>query len=344
VTSTAVRTLVPFTRPLAYAYQFYAFPLGLLAPHPAAADWVLSNYLQVVHERDGDSAPVPFAFHVHDYTVSPWLETLRLSREWVSLQERGITGTVRDALGSGFAVYLTLNERHVPRRRAYRDRDYPHDVLIRGLDDEQGSFDLYGYDERLRFEPTRMPQADLPAAYHDTGPGPFHDVPLTLYRYDPAGRYTFDLDFIARGLAEYLDSVNTSAHFQAQRDPWDRVYGMRTYDLLADHLAGCAGGAVRGDIRGLQVLWEHKRVMVARMARCAELVPPVGDLIAEYRRVERAAWTLRTMLLARRSGRPVGDFGTRCAAILAGMRHTEDRLLTAFAAQISRRRAASTPA
>jgi hypothetical protein len=331
-----VRKTLPFRQPLAYAYQFYAYPLGILAPHPRAADWVLSNYLQVVYEA-GPAAPVPFAFYVYDYSVSPWLDTLRLSREWCARQERGIAGVVRDAVDSGFCVYLTLNERHVPERRDHRRRDFPHDVLIHGVDDERGVFALYGYDHELRFRATELPQADLPAAYHDTGPDPFYDVPFTLYRYDDTGDYTFDLRFIARGLAEYLDSFNTSTHFQAQRDPWDRAYGMATYDLLGDHLDAYAGGAARYDIRHLQVLWEHKRLMVARLARCAELVPAVGDLVGPYRRVERRAWMLRALMLAHHAGRPVGDFRAAARTALGEIRVAERDLLERFAAALGPR-------
>lgn len=332
-----MRKILPFEQPLAYAYQFYAFPLGILAARPKATDWVLSNYLQVVYEPTGEAAPVPFSFYLYDYAVSPWLETLRLNRDWCSRPGTDIAGTVRDALAADFYVYLTLNERYVPQRLAYRRRDFPHDALIRGVDDERGTFELFGYDHELRFRGTALPQVDLPAAYHETGPGPFYDVPLTLYRYADGGGYTFDLGFVAQGLTEYLESVNSSRHFQGLRDPWDRVYGMATYDLLAAYLDGYALGSARYDIRNLQVLWEHKRLMVARLARCAELVPPVGDLVGAYRRIERKAWALRALMLAHRAGRPVRDFGTAAQALLAEIRTAERPLLEQFAAALLRR-------
>ena len=43
-----------------------AFPLGILATHPPATDWVLSNFVQVVYEYAGEAAPVPFAFYIYD--------------------------------------------------------------------------------------------------------------------------------------------------------------------------------------------------------------------------------------------------------------------------------------
>lgn len=327
-----MRKVLPFTQPLAYGYSFYAFPLGILATEPKATDWVLSNYVQVVYEYSGEAAPVPFAFYVYDYSVSPWLETLRLNREWVGTQKRGITGVVRDAISHGFYVYLTLNERFVPERLAYGRNDYPHDILIRGVDDDEDCFEIQGWDQCQVFRGTRLPQDDLPTAYHNTGQAPFYDVPMTLYRYNDAGGYTFDLGYVARGVTEYLESFNTSLHFQAQRDPWQRAYGLETYDLLESYLDGYASGALEYNIRNLHVFWEHKRVMVARLARCADLLPEVGELVEPYRKLERTAWVLRMAMIAHGEGRTTGDFRTETIPLLRSVRAEDERLLGRFAA------------
>lgn len=332
-----MRKILPFKQALIYGYQFYAYPLGILATHPKASDWVTSNYVQVVYEYGGESAPVPFAFYVYDYSVSPWLETLRLNREWCTLHDRGITGIVRDAIANDFYVYLTLNDRYVPNRFGHGgDVDLPHDVLIRGLDDEQQTFELFGYDEEGIFRATQLDQNDLDRAYYDTGPEPFYDVPFTLYRYDDAAEYTFDLGYVARGVREYLDSFNTSTHFQAQRDPWDRAYGMETYDLLESYLDEYGQGAAEYDVRNVHVLWEHKRVMVARLRRCAELVPAVGDLVAPYEAVERRASRLRIQMIAHGAGSYPGDFRTDAKSLLDGIKSVERPLLEQFAAELER--------
>ncbi|WP_327004478.1 hypothetical protein OHA72_57205 [Dactylosporangium sp. NBC_01737] len=326
-----MRKTLAFEQPLAYGFLFYAAPLGILAARPKATDWVLSNYVQVVYEHSGEAAPVPFAFYVHDYSVSPWLETLRLNRDWVSRQDRGIAGIVRDAIELDFYVYLGLNERYVPERLAYGRNDYPHENLIRGVDDRDDCFELYGWDQHQVFRATQLPQDDLPIAYHNNGSGPFYDVPLTLYRYNDAGEYTFDLKYVERGVIEYLESFNTSTHFQAQRDPWDRAYGLETYNLLESYLDGYAAGREEYNPRNVHVLWEHKRLMVARLSRCAELVPAVGDLVEPYRQVERMARALRMMTIAHAEGHGT-DFRAEAIALLRSIRAQDERLLRRFAA------------
>jgi hypothetical protein len=109
---------------------------------------------------------------------------------------------------------------------------------------------------------------------------------------------------------------------------------MATYDLLAAHLDEYGAGASRFDVRRLQVLWEHKRVMVARLTRCADFVAEVGDLIPPYQRVERQAWMLRGMMMAHHAGRYTGDFRTAAIAILDGIRTAERDILEKFAAHL----------
>jgi hypothetical protein len=89
---------------------------------------------------------------------------------------------------------------------------------------------------------------------------------------------------------------------------------------------------VEYDIRNLQVLWEHKRLMVARLERCAGLTAPVGDLVGPYKQIERQAWTLRTLMLAHSGGRKGGDFMAEAQPLLDEIRSTEERLLGRFVA------------
>src|SRR6185437_11312900 len=102
--------------------------------------------------------------------------------------------------------------------------------------DDADVFEVYGYDQDQTFRGSTIPQEDLAVAYHNTGSEPFYEVPVTFYRFKPNGSYRFDLQFVARTLTEYLESINTSLHFQALRDPWDQVYGMATYRELENYL------------------------------------------------------------------------------------------------------------
>ncbi|GIG41805.1 hypothetical protein [Cellulomonas phragmiteti] len=292
-----MRKVLPVERPLAYAFQFYAFPLAILQPHPRSRDWVLSNYVQTAFDT-APGSPVPYCFYLHDHTASPWLRTQRFTREWLGRRGERIDDLVRDAVADGWYVYLTVNERYVEHRRAHvEDVDYPHDVLVHGCDDDDDTFVLLGYDDEQMFRSTSLPQESLCTAFEAMGPRPFHDTGVVLYRYDDTATYDLDPGFVADVVEEYLRGTDTSRRHQDAAPRMDRVWGAPGLVPLAASLEAYARGEQDFDILGLQVLWEHKRLMVARAERCGELGGDVTALVPELRRLERLTWTLRTMML-----------------------------------------------
>ncbi|WP_169165667.1 hypothetical protein [Cellulomonas taurus] len=291
-----MRMRLPMRRPRAYAYQFYAFPLMVCEQVPASDDWVFSNYIQLALDPDPGS-PVPFCFYFDDHTRSPWWDTQRLTRQWLARRGDDIVSVARDALADGWYVYLTVNERYVPHRLAHLDdTDYPHDLLIFGCDDSAGDFDLLGYDERQQFAATTIPQDLLRDAYEYLGDQPFYDTGIVLYRPRPSGHYRLDHGFIADSLEEYLTGADTSARFQATAEPMDRIWGAQAYPYLIERLRGSAQGTTMSVIDA-QVLWEHKHVMLERADHCLRAGVDVADLMPGLRRIERLAWTLRTVLM-----------------------------------------------
>lgn len=342
-----MRRVLPVATPLAYAYQFYAFPLAILAERERSRDWVLSNYVQTAYDTDPGS-PVPFCFYVDDFTRSPWLETQRLTREWCLRRGDRIDALVRDAVRDGWYVYLTVNERYIPRRRAYvEDVDYPHDVLVHGCDDDTDTFAILGYDEDQMFRATTAPQESLRTAFEAMGDRPFHDTGIVLYRYDETGHYPLDVAHLADAIEEYATGANTSRHHADCTVPLDRVWGARGYEPLTEHLDAFGAGRGEANILDVQVLWEHKRLMVARAERAEELGAEVDHVLGGLRRVERQAWVLRTMVLDAMEGER-DRFRSEGVALLTEIAESERSLLPGLVSGLrglgTRREAVAVPA
>ncbi|MFD6091123.1 hypothetical protein ACFWGN_03275 [Oerskovia sp. NPDC060338] len=325
--------MLPIATPLAYGYQFYAFPLAILEGREEARDWVLSNYIQTAFDLAPDS-PVPFCFYVDDFTRSPWLETQTLTRQFCRSRGDRIDDLVRDAIRDGWYVYLTVNERHIPDRLAYvNEIDYPHDLLVYGFDDDDDTFAILGYDQDQMFRPTTSPQESFRTAFEAMGEGDFYDTGIILYRFDDTGRYELDPVFVADAIEEYLVGTNTSQRYQASQAALDRDWGMQGYSALVGHLKRYADGAEPFNILNVQVLWEHKRLMVARAERCGELGAAVSEIVPELRRIERRAWTLRTMMLATSSGDLEG-FRRDAVPLLEEIAAAEPEVLTTLVAAL----------
>jgi hypothetical protein len=93
------------------------------------------------------------------------------------MHDRSIAVIVRDAISRNFYVNLALTGRYVPERQACRgQQDFLHDVLVRGVDDEAGTYDLVGYNQDLRFAPPGCRRRNLPTAYYQTGPQPYFEI------------------------------------------------------------------------------------------------------------------------------------------------------------------------
>lgn len=293
---------LPIGRPLARGYQFYGFPLAILATDPRTTDWVLSNFIQVEYDKAGWDADVPFTFYLYDSAMSPWLEVVRGTRAWYT--SSNIRELLRDGLRKGYYAHLVVDEFHIPHRRFHQLHRQPHDILVHGIDDETGTFTVLGYNDRMQFVSTQVQQADFEAGHTALDGLDLDNAPIFFYRlrtqpdfgYPPVA-YDLNRELIRQTIDEYLRSADTSRHFQALRQVRPCVYGMATYAHLEEYIRLFARRAVRFDINHLHILWEHKALMTTRIDRLQDVVGPLPELATEAKHVESIAGRLRNGML-----------------------------------------------
>jgi hypothetical protein len=305
--------------PLAYGYQFYAFPLAIQATRAGTAEWVLSNFIQVAYDHRGQDSEVPFCFYLYDHAHSPWLDVVRATRSWYARADLG--SVLRDAIADGWYAYLVVDEYHVPEREPYQVRHRPHDILVHGFDDS--TFDVLGYDQHLKFRSCRIPRTALLAGHTALDERGVADTPVLFYRLRTEADHEFDPGLVAQTIGEYLDGADTSQHFRMLRNPWDRAYGVDCYPPLERYLRDYAAGQVGYDIRHLQVLWEHKRMATARVRLLADRYPALAGLVEPAERIERMALSLRNAMVrdGLRAGR--STFSGTAVGLLDGIREAE---------------------
>jgi hypothetical protein len=313
---------LPVATPLAYGYQFYAYPLAIQATQAGTTDWVLSNFIQVAYDHRGQDAEVPFCFYLYDHAHSPWLDVIRTTRSWYARAD--IRTVIRDALAEGWYAYLIVDEFHIPEREPYQLRYRPHDILVHGVDDADASFEVLGFDRQLKFRSCRIPQDALAEGHAELDRRAVADTPVLFYRLRAEADHRLDPGLVAESIREYLDGANTSRHFRLLRAPWERAYGVDAYPPLDAYLRGYAAGQVPYDIRHLQVLWEHKRLATARTRRLAGHLP---ILVEQAERVERAALSLRNAMVRDRLRAGRSTFAANATRMLAEIRAAEQEAL-----------------
>jgi len=290
---------LPLGEPLASGYQFYAFPLSILATVEDSLDWILTNYIHVVYDKRLQKAPVPFSFYLFDYTQSPWLQAVKTDRFWVAASSHEIVDLCRESLAAGYYPYLNLNEFHVPDHFLFGQRDQTHDILICGFDDVAETFTVYGYTASGSLGRTVIDYQGFREGYRSLDHVPNDCYQVYFYRVDRAAHFPIDVRVVRESLEEYLAGVNASTRFAMLRPEWDRFFGVDCYDPLTGYLDAYLSGDETYDIRHFHVLWEHKRLMTMRLKRIAEVTRSgsMATLAADFCGVEREALMLRDGML-----------------------------------------------
>lgn len=327
---------LPLSQALAYGYQFYAFPLSILATVDGSSDWILANFIHMAYDLS-EGTPIRFCFYLFDYAQSPWLETVKTDRFWVAASSLDIVKVCRASMEAGYYPYLNLNEFHVPGREAYGRRDRTHDMLLCGFDDAADTFAIYGYSNSGRLSRVEIDRTQFRESYEslDRIPNTCHQV--FFYRVVRDVNFRLDVANVCESIEDYLAGSNASARFAMSREPLDRLYGMACYEPLQSYLDAYLAGLEPYDARDFHVLWEHKRLMAMRISRLAEITKNgrISTLADGFVSIERDAMALRDGMMRHefaRTGR--STYPLSAPSRLVGIRDRESEILEQVVAEL----------
>ena len=326
---------LPLGEALAYGYQFYAFPLSILATVDGSSDWILANFVHLAYDPT-EGTPVRFCFYVFDYSQSPWLETVKTDRFWVAASSLDIVKVCRASMEAGYYPYLNLNEFHVPGRGAHGKHDQTHDMLLCGFDDAADTFTVYGYSNgrlgRVEIDRTRFRESYESL---DRIPNTCHQV--FFYRVARDVSFRLDVADVRDAIGDYLAGSNASARFAMSKEPLDRIYGMACYEPLQGYLDAYLSGQEPYDARNFHVLWEHKRLMTMRISRLAEITENdrMSTLADEFLSIERDAMALRDGMMRHEFAQAgKSTYPLSAPSRLAGIRERESEILEEVVAEL----------
>lgn len=288
-----MRVELPLGPALANGYQFYGFPLSILATVDEASDWILTNFVDLAYDPS-EGSPVRFCFYLFDYAHSPWLETMKIDRFWVAATAADIVEICRNSMAAGYYPYLNLNEFYVQDRKAFGQHDQSHDVLLCGFDDEADTFTLYGY-SGSRLGRTAISRADFRASYESLDHISNYCHQVVFYRPARGAHFDMDVAVVRESIEGYLAGINPSTRYAALSAPMSRLYGTACYEPLRAYLDAFLSGREPYDTRHFHVLWEHKKLMALRLGRLAQVTgsQSIATLAEGFRPLVREALMLR---------------------------------------------------
>ena len=234
-------------------YHHHAFPLGVLfADSIDIRPWFYSNYIQLVYDTNDKCA---FNFMYTFFSQSDLFEVLLTSKQIINKFHIDLTDYIKNAIQTGYYLYAYTNEYYIPRRMAYQKYNNDHDICIFGYNDDE--FYTLGYnkdknyvDDVVKFDDFKKSDPTL----------------IFLFKLKKTNNYVLNLSQIYDLLNDYVfPSKKSSLYGVWMPNCHAKYWGGNAYKYFEDYFQTLGNHQTNIDLRGFQLLLEHKQCMYERL-------------------------------------------------------------------------------
>jgi hypothetical protein len=304
------RKVLPIAEPEIATYAHSAYFMAMLYTDEVAMHWVYSNHVQLrlslfPNGTEGNSifvdftTPCPFSSHISFLYGSE-----QLTRD--SIKEMGsFTDFVRRKISRGYYVFPSLDEYYIPGSLSYNNRYFVHSMMIHGYDDETKQFHVMGFfanqklaSRTVDYEAVEQAFANIEGYYIED----YHQmVHMIRINEDRKPNLSFKLCWVMEQLQDYLNAKpGTYANYAMDELPsCPSMYGIDIYGELVRRIDDHLNGKDVVDHRPMLILWEHKRVMNARLDYMEQNgIFYFDQQVREgYQRMEQSALVMKNLIL-----------------------------------------------
>ena len=344
---------LPVQGPPIASYLFYLHPLSILTGHGEAhLPWLYSTFIQLVHFPGREvkfflqpfvpSNPMRYVYG----TTCPWLDVQLMNQEIVLGRVGEAPEFVMDCIERGRYVQLDVDFFHVPGRAEYRSRHFLHEILICGYDAGDEVFSVSGLTGRGQFGLSQVSFGELKRALstprEELFPEEGTELPswyrrmlaerpmVCLYRYVPEASFTLDPTVVAEWIGDYVEGRESARRFRSLATPKEEGrWGLQVYEYLDESLRHVMDGGSADLTIPLRVMWEHKKLMLARIEYLGErgIIDGSRCHAREYGEVEQRMGKARLLYLKWEGQRRDGQL-ERVRRLLAEVAEAERGVLT----------------
>ncbi|MDT9727180.1 hypothetical protein DUZ99_19645, partial [Xylanibacillus composti] len=284
-------------------YLHHAFPLSSMASHPSFLPWFYSNYIQLFCYKDliGDACPLNF-YRYHDWNYYPLLDNQYLKRDL--LLDTSVTDFIKHAIESDYCIYTIANEYYIPGSEPYQKYDFDHCIMIYGYDSVQKKFHSINFNDNWEYSDFDISFEQFEKAIHHVGTKLSYAKQIRMFKPDLNVQFNFNLNFVIDMLQDYLNSCNRSDRFSVYATDSRLIFGIQVYDEFFRYVEKLLNRKVESDIRPFHIIWEHKKVMLERIAfikgqmnLTASQLTEIQIIEEAYKLVEEVANTIRIKML-----------------------------------------------
>lgn len=318
--------LLPITEPVYSTYHHQGNGSAILAENPSIRNWYYNCAVLLRCSRRflyGETSPF-VSVEKSGTDDNPYLEKIRIPMRCLGSDMHRI---IRRFLNEGYYVeYRGIDDYYVKGKSWYHQRHFLHDGLICGYDQSEKTYTLFAYDQTWKYRIFKTPQRCIEKGRKS---GFAKDEVSSICALRPMKE---NVSLCPKQICEYLREYIESTVEVYPPYRGEVARGISVYDYVAAYLQMLAVGQISHehiDRRVFRMLWEHKKVMLARL-RAVETALGLECVVSEkYIDIVREADVLRMLYASHCVKRRDSLLKLLCDRLLA-LRQAEVLLLTRF--------------
>lgn len=297
---------LPMHYPLITSYPTHANILSCVLQYQDSLQWFYDHYIQLFGGKDLSKfcyidfySPIP-------WKSCPWIHYQKINPELIAKKWDSITEFIINSIELGFYVFLYLDCFYIPANTlCFQQYHFAHETFIYGYDLIEKTVniaDFYGKYSKYCYTTANF--AQIAEAYSKVvlpEKANFIDgiILIKPIQYDS---YTFNKNMVLTLLSEYLASKTTKGYSDGYRKDVDQnwAFGINIYKLVQEHLELYLQQKIKNiDIRGFQVLVDHKTLMLSRIKYFLEkdYLTNGSQIYNNYQEIKRQTLMLRNKII-----------------------------------------------
>ena len=300
-----MKKILPIHEPIIQHNPANAYLLSVIGESEDEYAWIMNNFANMrynPHTHYDD-------FFRNDMWYNCYLITEnRFTREFIDQFYDDAFDMVKRLIDSGFYTYLFLNVRYIPIFNF--DKDYWHNPMIYGYDEEEGLIYLSDFFDGRRLMTGTCMIEEFRRAY----PYPKNDEEFYYFVWNRAFKkkegyqYKFDIAALYQKLRDYKEGINFNqsqykifdsndveeVEFLNVKGGYDYIYGNLVYDAICKDLIDD-----KLQVRALHLICEFESIMYRRIIFLEDkgYLKPDKTLFDECKCLCREAEIIRNLFL-----------------------------------------------
>ena len=238
-------------RPPVTTYNHHAFGTGIISSYESGMNWIYDNYIDLSYYPA--NGPLTFEFYMDYIYCQPVFDRENISDDMLSVMKYNITELIENAIRHGKYFICCVDEYYIPDREASGLYHFNHNLLIYGMDSSRKIWYTAGYNESGKFGTQELPYKTVKAASPNM-------INILTLRKDT--RYKLHDTHIDNMINQY-NKVVPAERLGAFPEE-GQLTGMEAVDRLLDDICDMANEKEPVDMRPVNLLYEHRRLMTLR--------------------------------------------------------------------------------